>query len=70
MQPDDKLIVQKKQGGSPTTSLDFQSYKSPHSAAALKATSSYQATSQQAQQSKVTSHSHSRHISELRGNVK
>lgn len=58
-QPDDKLILQKKWGGRPTTSLDFQSHKSPHSAAALKATRSSQATSQQAQQFKVTSHSHS-----------
>lgn len=39
-QPDDKLILQKKRGGRPTTSLDFQSHKSPRSAAALKATSS------------------------------
>lgn len=57
-QPDDKLILQKKRGGRPTTSLDFQSHKSPPSAAALKATSTSQAAPQQGRRPKVTSNSH------------
>lgn len=57
-QPDDKLILQKKRGGRPTTSLDFQSHKSRPSAAALKATSTSRAAPQQARRPKVTSNSH------------
>lgn len=58
--PDAELILQKKQGGRATTSLVSLSYKSPASAAALRAGPVLPAryiTTLQPQQSKVTGHS-------------